>query len=89
MYKTMVKRFRQNKAVWLSYGSFLLQQGHSDAATTLLERALSSLPSKESKMADPDSALIDLKDLKSNRCLNASCCLASFQALTSSLNLLS
>nr|XP_020451870.1 protein RRP5 homolog [Monopterus albus] len=48
LYKTMVKRFRQNKAVWLSYGSFLLQQGQSDAASAVLQRALKSLPSKES-----------------------------------------
>ncbi|KAM7418676.1 hypothetical protein PAMA_016009 [Pampus argenteus] len=48
LYKTMVKRFRQNKAVWLSYGSFLLQQGESDSASALLQRALKSLPSKES-----------------------------------------
>lgn len=45
----MVKRFRQNKAVWLSYGTFLLLQGQSDAASALLQRALKSLPSKESK----------------------------------------
>ncbi|KAM3622776.1 uncharacterized protein V6R79_002928 [Siganus canaliculatus] len=48
LYKTMVKRFRQNKAVWLSYGTFLLQQGQNDAASALLQRALNSLPSKES-----------------------------------------
>ncbi|KAF6716045.1 RRP5-like protein [Oryzias melastigma] len=48
LYKTMVKRFRQNKAVWLSYGSFLLQQGQSNAASALLQRALASLPAKES-----------------------------------------
>ncbi|KAF7663388.1 hypothetical protein LDENG_00211330 [Lucifuga dentata] len=48
LYKTMVKRFRQNKAVWLSYGTFLLQQGQSDAASALLQRAVKSLPSKES-----------------------------------------
>ncbi|XP_031720539.1 protein RRP5 homolog isoform X1 [Anarrhichthys ocellatus] len=48
LYKTMVKRFRQNKAVWLSYGTFLLQQGQSDSASALLQRALASLPSKES-----------------------------------------
>ncbi|XP_019115722.2 protein RRP5 homolog isoform X1 [Larimichthys crocea] len=48
LYKTMVKRFRQNKAVWLNYGTFLLQQGQSDAASALLQRALKSLPSKES-----------------------------------------
>ncbi|XP_054459743.1 protein RRP5 homolog [Anoplopoma fimbria] len=48
LYKTMVKRFRQNKAVWLSYGTFLLQQGQSDSASALLQRALKSLPTKES-----------------------------------------
>ncbi|XP_029285082.1 protein RRP5 homolog isoform X2 [Cottoperca gobio] len=48
LYKMMVKRFRQNKAVWLSYGTFLLQQGQSDAASALLQRALKSLASKES-----------------------------------------
>ncbi|CAJ1052669.1 protein RRP5 homolog isoform X2 [Xyrichtys novacula] len=48
LYKTMVKRFRQMKAVWLSYGTFLLQQGQSEAASALLQRALKSLPSKES-----------------------------------------
>ncbi|KAM8878573.1 protein RRP5 homolog isoform 2-T2 [Spinachia spinachia] len=48
LYKTMVKRFRQNKAVWLSYGTFLLQQGQSDGASVLLQRALKSLPTKES-----------------------------------------
>ncbi|XP_041640703.1 protein RRP5 homolog [Cheilinus undulatus] len=48
LYKTMVKRFRQHKAVWLSYGTFLLQQGQSDEASALLQRALKSLPSKES-----------------------------------------
>lgn len=47
----MVKRFREDKAVWLSYGTFLLQQGQGDAASSLLQRALRSLASKESKMA--------------------------------------
>ncbi|KAG7281982.1 hypothetical protein CRUP_003040 [Coryphaenoides rupestris] len=40
--------FRQTKGAWLSYGGFLLQQGQSDAASALLQRALQSLPSKES-----------------------------------------
>ncbi|XP_026158937.1 protein RRP5 homolog isoform X2 [Mastacembelus armatus] len=48
LYKTIVKRFRHNKEVWLSYGSFLLQQGQSDAASAVLQRALTSLPAKES-----------------------------------------
>ncbi|KAJ8001870.1 hypothetical protein DPEC_G00173890 [Dallia pectoralis] len=48
LYKTMVKRFRKASAVWLSYGTFLLQQGQSDAANALLQRATNSLPNKES-----------------------------------------
>ncbi|KAK7930283.1 hypothetical protein WMY93_006678 [Mugilogobius chulae] len=48
LYKIMVKKFRQSKAVWLSYGTFLLQQGQNDAANALLQRALKSLPSKDS-----------------------------------------
>ncbi|XP_034155929.2 protein RRP5 homolog [Pangasianodon hypophthalmus] len=47
LYKNMVKRFKQEKAVWQSYGSFLLRQGQSDAANALLQRALQSLSNKE------------------------------------------
>ncbi|KAM9455011.1 protein RRP5 homolog [Clarias gariepinus] len=47
LYKNMLKRFRQEKAVWQSYGSFLLRQGQSDAANALLQRALQSLSNKE------------------------------------------
>lgn len=54
----MVKRFRQHKVVWLNYATFLLQQGQSDAANSLLQRALKSMPSKESKMASPSQYII-------------------------------
>ncbi|KAJ8389813.1 hypothetical protein AAFF_G00112820 [Aldrovandia affinis] len=47
LYKVMTKRFRQERPVWLSYGSFLLRQDQSDAAHALLQRALKSLPDKE------------------------------------------
>ncbi|XP_069045275.1 protein RRP5 homolog isoform X2 [Lepisosteus oculatus] len=47
LYNTMLKRFRQEKSVWLSYGTFLLKQGGNDAAHRLLQRALRSLPNKE------------------------------------------
>ncbi|XP_048052287.1 protein RRP5 homolog [Megalobrama amblycephala] len=47
LYKNMVKRFRQEKAVYLSYGTFLLRQRQSDAANALLQRALQSLSNKE------------------------------------------
>ncbi|XP_076146093.1 protein RRP5 homolog [Alosa pseudoharengus] len=47
MYKSMVKRFRQEPAVWQSYGAFLVRQGQSDAANALLQRALKSLSNKQ------------------------------------------
>ncbi|KAK7165863.1 hypothetical protein R3I93_005826 [Phoxinus phoxinus] len=47
LYKNMVKRFRQEKAVYLSYGTFLLRQRQSDATNALLQRALQSLSSKD------------------------------------------
>ncbi|XP_066517483.1 protein RRP5 homolog isoform X2 [Hoplias malabaricus] len=47
LYKNMVKRFRQEKAVWQSYGSFLLRQGQSHAANALLQRALQSLSTQD------------------------------------------
>ncbi|TNN71202.1 Protein RRP5 [Liparis tanakae] len=68
LYKTMVKRFRQKKAVWLSYGTFLLQQGQSDDASlefrygdsekgrTMFDKVLTSYP----KRTDLWSVFIDL-----------------------------
>ncbi|KAI7811133.1 protein RRP5 homolog [Triplophysa rosa] len=47
LYKSMVKRFRQEKAVYESYGNFLLRQGQSNAANALLQRALQSLSNKD------------------------------------------
>lgn len=47
LYKNMVKRFRQEKAVYLSYGTFLLRQRQSDATNALLQRALQSLSNKD------------------------------------------
>ncbi|XP_030636412.1 protein RRP5 homolog [Chanos chanos] len=47
LYKSMIKRFRQEQGVWQSYGTFLIRQGKSDAASALLQRALQSLSTKE------------------------------------------
>ncbi|XP_062436335.1 protein RRP5 homolog isoform X1 [Rhea pennata] len=47
LYHTMLKRFRQEKSVWLKYATFLLKQGQTDATHRLLERALKALPTKE------------------------------------------
>ncbi|KFQ38763.1 Protein RRP5, partial [Mesitornis unicolor] len=47
LYHTMLKRFRQEKSVWLKYAAFLLKQGQIEATHRLLERALKALPTKE------------------------------------------
>ncbi|XP_051882885.1 protein RRP5 homolog isoform X2 [Pristis pectinata] len=47
LYNTMLKRFRQESAVWLSYATFLLKQGRGEGSRALLERALKCLPKKE------------------------------------------
>ncbi|XP_071604451.1 protein RRP5 homolog [Heliangelus exortis] len=47
LYHTMLKRFRQEKSVWLKYAAFLLKRGQTEATHRLLERALKALPTKE------------------------------------------
>ncbi|KAL4639983.1 hypothetical protein GN956_G12527 [Arapaima gigas] len=47
LYKNMAKRFREDRAMWLSYATFLLKQGQNDAVHALLQRALKSLSNKE------------------------------------------
>ncbi|XP_044293915.1 protein RRP5 homolog isoform X1 [Varanus komodoensis] len=47
LYNTMLKRFRQEKSVWVKYAKFLLKRGLLEAAHRLLPRALKGLPSKE------------------------------------------
>ncbi|XP_051837292.1 protein RRP5 homolog isoform X1 [Antechinus flavipes] len=47
VYNQMLKRFRQEKTVWIKYGSFLLKRGKSEACHDLLPRAFSCLPQKE------------------------------------------
>ncbi|CAM4605828.1 unnamed protein product [Caretta caretta] len=47
LYNTILKRFRQEKSVWLKYATFLLKRGQVEATHRLLERALKGLPDKE------------------------------------------
>ncbi|XP_067909300.1 protein RRP5 homolog isoform X2 [Heterodontus francisci] len=47
LYNTMLKRFRQESTVWLSYATFLLKQGRADCTNALLQRALKCLPQKQ------------------------------------------
>ncbi|XP_008062393.1 protein RRP5 homolog, partial [Carlito syrichta] len=47
LYNRMLKRFRQEKTVWIQYGAFLLRRSQADASHRVLQRALACLPSKE------------------------------------------
>ncbi|KFO69540.1 Protein RRP5, partial [Cuculus canorus] len=58
LYHTMLKRFRQEKSVWLKYASFLLKQGQIDATHRLLEHVdvISRFAQLEFRFGDPDHA---------------------------------
>ncbi|KAM9702378.1 protein RRP5 homolog isoform 2-T2 [Dama dama] len=47
LYNRMLKRFRQEKAVWVKYGAFLLRRGKAEASHRVMQRALECLPKKE------------------------------------------
>lgn len=47
LYNRMLKRFRQEKAVWVKYGAFLLRRSQAGACRRVLQRALECLPTKE------------------------------------------
>ncbi|XP_039590594.1 protein RRP5 homolog [Polypterus senegalus] len=47
LYNTMLKRFRQEKSVWLNYAMFHFKQGQTNAAQRLLQRALKCLLNKD------------------------------------------
>ncbi|XP_054974742.1 protein RRP5 homolog isoform X2 [Sorex araneus] len=47
LYNRMLKRFRQEKNVWIKYGGFLLRRGQAGASHRTMQRALECLPAKE------------------------------------------
>lgn len=47
LYSRMLKRFRQEKAVWIKYGAFVLRRSQPGASHRVLQRALECLPTKE------------------------------------------
>ncbi|XP_066094534.1 protein RRP5 homolog isoform X1 [Saccopteryx bilineata] len=47
LYSRMLKRFRQEKAVWIKYGAFLLRRGQAGASHRVMQRALECLPKRE------------------------------------------
>lgn len=53
LYNRMLKRFRQEKAVWIKYGAFLLRRSQAGASHRVLQRALECLPSKERECSFP------------------------------------
>lgn len=53
LYNRMLKRFRQEKAVWIKYGAFLLRRGQAGASHRAMQRALECLPKKEREYLAP------------------------------------
>lgn len=49
----MLKRFRQEKAVWIKYGAFVLGRSQAGASHRVLQRALECLPTKERECSSP------------------------------------
>ncbi|XP_039727234.1 protein RRP5 homolog isoform X2 [Pteropus medius] len=47
LYNRMLKRFRQEKTVWIKYGAFLLHRGQAEASHRVMQRSLECLPNKE------------------------------------------
>ncbi|KAM4852440.1 protein RRP5 homolog [Thomomys bottae] len=47
LYNRMLKRFRQDKTVWIKYGAFVLRRNQAGASQRVLQRALECLPTKE------------------------------------------
>ncbi|KAL1787295.1 RRP5-like [Sigmodon hispidus] len=47
LYGRMLKRFRQEKTVWIKYGAFVLGRGQPGAGHRVLQRALECLPTKD------------------------------------------
>ncbi|XP_042545191.1 protein RRP5 homolog isoform X1 [Dipodomys spectabilis] len=47
LYNRMLKRFRQDKVVWIKYGAFVLRRNQAGASHRVLQRALECLPTKE------------------------------------------
>ena len=43
----MCHKFRESKRVWIEYGRFKYRRGQSDAARTVLQNALKSLPKRK------------------------------------------
>ncbi|KAM7072820.1 protein RRP5 homolog isoform 1-T1 [Molossus nigricans] len=69
LYTRMLKRFRQEKAVWIKYGAFLLRRGQAGASHRAMQRALECLPKKEhvdviSKFAQLEFQLGDVERAK-------------------------
>ncbi|KAL5021960.1 hypothetical protein ScPMuIL_001115 [Solemya velum] len=47
LYSMIVKRYSQNKAVWIGFGQFLFKQAQCESARKLMQRCLKSLDKRE------------------------------------------
>ncbi|KAJ8026191.1 Protein RRP5-like [Holothuria leucospilota] len=78
LYNTMLKRFKQEKSVWVQFGTFLMNHGKPEAARNLLQRSFKSLPKKdhvdciskfaqlEYKSGEPDQGQTMFENILSN-----------------------
>jgi len=47
LYQEMLKKFKSSKAVWISYGWYLMKKGDAEGARNLLTRSMKSLPQRK------------------------------------------
>jgi len=47
LYKTLVKKYKDSKRVWMKYGLFKFKQGQPEAARNILDRSLKSLAKRK------------------------------------------
>ncbi|XP_076345975.1 ribosomal RNA Processing 5 isoform X2 [Tachypleus tridentatus] len=47
LYNTMIKRFRQNKEVWINFGTFYMKTERPELARKLMQRSLKSLDKRD------------------------------------------
>ncbi|XP_076435937.1 protein RRP5 homolog [Babylonia areolata] len=67
IHKTMLRRFKQDRHVWIDYGLFLYKNGRYDAARKLLQRALLSIDRKDHVTTITQFASLECKHGESER----------------------
>jgi predicted Zn-dependent protease len=52
LYKTLIKKYKDSKKVWIKYGQFKFRQNQPEAARTILDRAIQCLPKRKRNFLD-------------------------------------